>query len=317
MSLSYFFMNYLGICLNGLEEIAEKEVQGKKIYSGRIEFKKFSEKKDFKSLLIVYKLYKKFNFKKEEDILNEFKKLRIKVKKKFKIECNRNGQHKFKSVDIEKLIGIYLQKKGFKLDFKEPETIIFIDIIDDLCLIGLLEKNELHKREYRVKLNPETLNPTIAYAALILSDYKKNDVLVDPFCRDGIIIIEAGLMKKGKVFGFDKNIRNARINSKVAKVKIDLSQNEIDWLDTKFKKNSVKIVSYLPSISKRNLEPDIRKIYSEFFHQAKYIVKNKMCLIVKKTELIKEYFNDFKLLKEITIKIGDDSYNILILKKSI
>ncbi len=176
--------------------------------------------------------------------------------------------------------------------------------------------DELHKREYRVKLNPETLNPTIAYSALALSDYKKGDILVDPNCRDGIIIIEAGLMKKGKVFGFDKNIRNARINSKIAKVKIDLGQNEVDWLDTKFKKNSVKIVSFLPSVSKRNNESDARRFYSEFFHQTKYIVKDKMCLIAKKTELIKEYLIDFKLMKEINIKVGDDNYNILVLKKN-
>ncbi len=313
-------MSFIGICLNGLEEIAEKETKGEKIYSGRVSFKlfpkKLKQKGYFKSLLTVYKLHKKFHFKEPEDILNEFKKLKIKVKKSFRVKCNREGTHDFKSVDVEKLLGIYLQKKGNKLDFKEPETVIFVDVIDDFCLIGLLEKEELQKREYRVKLNPETLNPTIAYAALVLSDYKKNDILVDPFCRDGIIVIEACLMKKGKVFGFDMNTRNARINSKLAKVKIDLGQNEIDWLDTKFKKNSLKIISYLPSVSKRNLEADIRRIYSEFFHQAKYIVKDKMCLIVKKTELIKEYLLDFKLVKEINTKVGDDSYHILVLKKS-
>lgn len=313
-------MGYVGICLRGLEEVAEKETKGKKIYSGRVSFlgeslsKKLS-KKNFGSLLTVYKLSKKFNFKEKEDILEEFKKLKIKVKKSFRVKCNREGEHNFKSVDVEKLIGIYLQKKGHKLDFKEPETIIFVDVVDDFCLIGLLEKDELQKREYRVKLNPETLNACIAYSALVLSEYKKNDILVDPNCRDGVIVIEAGLMKKGKVFGFDQNIRNARINSKVAKVKVELGQNEIDWLDTKFKKNSVKIISYLPSVSKRNLETDIRRIYSEFFHQAKYIVKDKMCLIVKKSELIKEYLNDFKLIKEVSVRVGDDNYNILVLKK--
>lgn len=307
-------MNYIGICLKGLEEIAIKETKGKFVYSGRIQFTCL---KDFKSLITIYKLSKKFNFKKREDILEEFKKLKIKIKKNFKVECRREGNHDFKSVDVEKLLGIYLQKNGFVLNFKEPETIIFVDIIDNFCLIGLLGKDNLQKRDYRVKLNPETLNPTLAYASIKLVDYTKGDILVDPFCRDGIIVIEAGLMKKGKIHGFDKNIRNARINSKVAKVKIELSQNEIDWLDTKFKKNSAKIVSYLPSVSKRNLDADIRRFYSEFFHQAKFIIKNKMSLIVKKTDLIKEYLLDFKLIKEINIKVGDDNYTILLLKKNI
>ncbi len=79
-------MGYVGICLKGLEEIAEKETKGKKIYSGRVSFKlfpkKFNQKGNFRSLITVYKLFKKFNFKKEDDVLNEFKKLKIKVKKK-------------------------------------------------------------------------------------------------------------------------------------------------------------------------------------------------------------------------------------------
>jgi len=305
-------MSYIGVCLNGLEEVSEKETKGKKIYSGRIEFK--GKVKEFRSLITIYKLSKKFNFKKAEDILNEFKKLKLKIKKKFKVECNREGDHNFKSVDIEKSIGIYLQKKSYTLDFKEPKTIIFVDIIDNFCLIGLLEKDNLQKREYRVKLNPETLNPCIAYSALKMVDYKKGDILIDPFCRDGIIAIEAGLMKKGKVYGFDKNIRNARINSKVAKLKLDLSQNEIDWLDTKFKKNSVKIVTYLPSDSKRVDENEVRKLYSEFFHQAKYIVKERMALVIRKPDIVKSYFNSFSLLKETNTKIGNDSYSILVLK---
>ncbi len=303
------------MCLNGLEEVSEKETKGKKVYPGRIEFK--GKVKNFRSLTNVYKLYKKFNFKKREEILDEFKKLKFKIKKKFKVECNREGKHDFKSVDIEKLIGVYLQKKSYTLDFKEPKTIIFIDIIDNLCFIGLLEKSNLQKREYRVKLNPETINPCIAYSAIRMVDYKKGDILVDPFCRDGIIAIEAGLMKKGKVYGFDKNIRNARINSKVAKLKLELSQNEIDWLDTKFKKNSVKIVTYLPSASKRVNENDIRKLYSEFFHQAKYIIKEKMALIVRKPELIRNYLDNFSLVKEANTQIGNDIYSLLVLKKTI
>ena len=329
-------MDYVAICLKGLEEIAEKETKGKKILPGRILFKKIlgkisskNEKSlkgktkakknsiNFGSVNIVYKLIKRFEFKEQEEILEQFKKLKIKVKKKFRVDCHRDGTHSFKSVEIEKLIGVYLQKKNLELDFKEPETVIFVDIYENNCLIGLLEKDELQKRDYRVKLNPDTINPCIAFSALSLIKYKKGDILVDPICRDGIITIEAALMKKGKVFGLDKNIRNARINSKIAKVEINLSQNEIDWLDTKFKKNSCKIVSYLPSVSKRHSESDVRRLYSELFHQFNYIAKDYIGLIVRKKDLINSYLNDFKITYETEIGIGDDKFNIVILKKNI
>ncbi len=311
-------MSYISICLKGLEKVAEKETKGKQILPGRVEFKvlpKKSKTKEFKSINKIYKLLIRFEFKDKEDILKEFKKLKIKIKKKFRVDCDREGEHDFKSVEIEKLIGVYLQKDSYELDFKTPQTIVFIDIIDKNCLVGLLLKEDLQKRNYRVKLNPDTLNPCIAYSALQLADYKKGDIILDPFCRDGIIVIEAAIMKKGKVYGFDKNIRNARINSKIAKVDINFSQNEIDWLDTKFKKNSVKVVTYLPSLSKRHNENDIRRIYSELTHQFNYVVKDKMALILRKTDLIKEYLSNFKIEKELNVQLGSDSFSILILKK--
>ena len=306
-------MKYIAVCLKGLEEITEKETKGKKILESRIQFS--AKPKNFKSAIKVYKLLNQFKFKEKEEILNNFKTLKIKIKNRFKVECNRKGQHNFKSVDIEKLIGIHLQKQNYKLDFKTPETIILIDILDNNCLIGLLEKDNLQKRNYRIKLNPETLNPCIAFAALKLINLKKEDILVDPYCRDGIIVIEAALMKKCKIYGLDKNIRNSRINSKIAKVKISLSQEEIDWLDTKFKKNSVKVATYLPSVSKRNNENDIRKLYSEFSHQLGYIVKEYVVLIVKKPEIIKEYLTNFKIITEKIVEIGSDNYYIISLKK--
>ena len=310
-------MEYIAVCLKGLEEIAEKEAKGKKILSGRIKFK--DKPKNFKSINRVYKFIKLFEFSKQEDILAEFKKIKnpLGKTKKFKVDCNREGNQDFKSVDVEKLMGVYLQKNSFELSFKEPEKVIIVDILDNKCIFGLLIKDNLQKREYRFKLNPDTLNPCIAYSALSLIKYKKNDILVDPVCRDGIIVIEAGLMKKGKVFGFEKNTRNARINSKIAKVDINLSENEIDWLDTKFKKNSVKITSYLPSVSKRNNEFDIKKLYSEIFHQFKYIIKDYIALIVRKNDLIRSYFTDFKLVKELDVEVGADKFTIFVLKKNI
>ena len=62
-------MSYIAVCLKGLEDISEKEVKGKKILLGRIEFKSFEkslkgkkQKFDFKSVNKIYKLLKQFTF---------------------------------------------------------------------------------------------------------------------------------------------------------------------------------------------------------------------------------------------------------------
>jgi len=79
-----------------------------------------------------------------------------------------------------------------------------------------------------------------------------------------------------KIYNLDtsmKYLNYAKKNSKIAGIgkKIIFSRMDIEWLDTKFKKNSIdKIVTRFPPSHKKNLD----KIYSEFFYQAEFILKN-------------------------------------------
>ncbi|MCX6712008.1 MAG: THUMP domain-containing protein [Candidatus Woesearchaeota archaeon] len=305
---------FVGITVNGIEDVASKEVKGKKVLNGRVLFKK--ELKNYRCLDIVYKLIYKFEFDDFEDLIKKLIKIKFKIKDSFKVECNRKGQHNFKSVDITKELNDFLIKKGYNLDYKNPKTIVYVDIVDNNCLVGYLLKYNLHKRDYRIKINNQSINACLAYALLELSDYKKTDILVDPFCKDGVICIEAALLKGKKIYGMDENknnIRNAKINSQLAKVKIDFSNYDIEWLSTKFKKKSVKIVTNL-FISIRNEQEYIR-ILPEFFNQVDYTLKDKIGIITTKPELIKKYVGKLKLEHERKIVIGGMIYYILILKK--
>ena len=305
---------FVSVTINGIEDITSKEVKGKKILDRRVLFKK--ELKNYRSLDIVYKLIDKFEFSDFEDLIDKLTKIKFKIKSPFKVECNREGQHNFKSVDIQKELNDFFTKKGYKLDYKNPKNIIYIDIINNNCVAGLLLKENLHKRDYRIKINNQSINACLAYALLKLSDYKKDDILVDPFCKDGVICIEAALLKGKKIYGLDENknnIRNAKINAQLAKVKINFSICGIDWLSTKFKKNSVKIITNL-FICNRN-EQEYTKILPEFFNQVDYILKDKIGIITTKPELVKQYANKLKLEHERKITIGGMIYYILILKK--
>lgn len=305
---------FICITINGVEDISAKEVKGKKILEKRVLFKK--ELKDYKSIDIVYKLIDKFEFSNFEDLIEKLIEIKFKIKDSFKVECNREGVHNFKSVDVQKEINEFLIKKGYKLDYKNAKTVIYIDIFDNNCLVGYLIKGNLHKRFYRIKINNQSINACLAYILLKLSNYKKNDILVDPFCKDGVICIEAALLRGKKIYGFDENknsIRNARINAQLAKVKINFSICGIDWLSTKFKKNSVKIITNL-FICNRN-EQEYSKILPEFFNQVYYVLKDRIGIITTNPEFIKKYANKFRLENERNIIIGGMVYYILILKK--
>jgi len=207
---------------------------------------------------------------------------------------------------------------GLKTDFKNPEVIFFIYIFEDQGFFGIdLAGIDLSKRDYNIFPHQNTLKGTISYALLRIADYKKEDALLDPFARSGNIPIEAAFFAKKispnnyrknelafskfagleeemnekensretRIFAVDSqmnSIRAAEKNAKIAGVKKDVqfSRMDIDWLDTKFKKGQIdKIVTLLPSITRRIDEGKITKIYNEFLYQGDYILNSKGMIV--------------------------------------
>lgn len=312
--------------IDGLEPIVLQEVKSsKKILPGTIQAKvSNSEKlKKLMSITKVYILIKKFKFKDKKEILNQKLNLKKYLKNSFLVRCEREGTHKFNSIDIERELGAKLFKNyKIKVDFKAPETIVYVDIIENNCLIGIdLTPKPLSKRDYKVKTTSQTLNSCIAYALTKFAKWKPSEVLLDPFCKSGDIVIEAALStnKKTKIYAIDSYTKPVEINSKLAKVKINIQKAELDWLDTLFKKNSVgKIITSPPIITEFNKkEMDI--IYKEFFNNSSYILKKTglLTIITTTPEQIRNYAKEykFKINKEYNIKLGDLNYKVLIFKK--
>lgn len=347
-------MKYIAHTVQGIEDVAIKEIEeltkakAKQVLPSRLLFE-CSEKSVneliyiTRSLTKVCLLLSKFRFKTSEDIETELKKIKFPIKGTFAAKCERKGNHLFDSHEIEVLIGNAVPK-GFEVDLQNPNTIIYADIFDDNCFVGIeLTRKELQKRDYRIKAHPQSVNPCVAYAMVRLSGWKKSETLLDPFCRDGVIAIEAALYacnvprgffsNEGKIESIDKkikkdelkvnaydaqmpNVRSAEINAKLAAInkQINFSRTELDWLETKFKKNSVdKIVTSLPSLRD---EKDNEKQCKEFFYQAEYIMKKRGTIViaVHKPEILMKFAEKFKKKDERQVVIGEYSYSILTLE---
>ncbi|MEK6904186.1 MAG: THUMP domain-containing protein [Nanoarchaeota archaeon] len=304
----------IATCLEGIEDIVESEVKGKKIARGRVKFD--SEVKDFRSVNDVYEILAEFKFRDIEDIEREASKLELNIKGNVKIECTRDGDHKFNSVDVEKAIGSALQKRGIKTSYKNFDSVLIADVVDNLCIIGIPVAMKLNKRNYRVRINNQGVHPCLAYAMLRIAGYKENSVLLDPFCKDATILIEAALLHAGKIYGIDfnrNNIRNAEINTKMAKVEIKLNNAEMDWVDTFFKKGEIDfIVSYPIFESKRRRGNIVKNVLTEFFHQAGHVLKGKIVLLSPDKKIL-DYANNFKIKEERKIKIGKSNFFIFAL----
>lgn len=340
-------MDAIAECIEGLEGITGLEVKeilktsSEKILEGRVKFKVKNIKalKNFichtRSSAKVYELIEKIEFKDMNNLEEELKKTKIpKIKSPFVVRCQRSGEHNFSSIDIESSAGeiILSKNKNLKVDLKNPKTTIIMDIINSTCFMGIDHtKIRLTKRDYRIRLIPNPINPCIAYSMLRISGAKEKETILDPFCKSGEIPIEAAMYflkvmpnkknleiqnksrqrnKKLKIYCTDSafnNLKSAEINSKIAGIckNINFSKIDIEWLDTKFKKNSVdKIITFPPYPTLNTPLKNLEKIYKELFYQAEYILRKKGSITVftPVPEIIKKYAELNKFKKETEVK---------------
>jgi 23S rRNA G2445 N2-methylase RlmL len=123
---------------------------------------------------------------------------------------------------------------------------------------------------------------------------------------------------------FDSQFHNVQALKKNAKVAgadkfIDVSRVEIDWLDTKFKDNTVDcIVTYPPEPSQHSDNKFILKLHNELFHQASYVLKSKgtMVIAVRNTDFLKLVKKDrMKQIKSLEVWQGQLLLHIVVFQK--
>lgn len=91
----------------------------------------------------------------------------------------------------------FMKSKGQvpKVDLEEPKVIIVAYLANGRCLFSLDTTGKvLHKRGYRMDGHPAPLKETLAASVLMLAGYDGTQVLLDPMCGSGTIIIEGAMM---------------------------------------------------------------------------------------------------------------------------
>jgi len=127
--------------------------------------------------------------------------------------------------------------------------------------------------------------------------------------------------KKNKIYGYDFQLRYlkaAQKNSKLAGIEknLNLSKLEVDWLHTKFEKNSVDcIVTDHPRMSKHKDINKLKKIYNKLFDQASSILKKKGVIVIlsKDKDVLIEIAekHKFKIMKSYLLNQGKEIFNVL------
>ncbi len=83
---------------------------------------------------------------------------------------------------------------------------IRVSILKDMVTVGLDTTGvSLHKRGYRLQTAKAPITETLAAALIMLTPWKRDRILVDPFCGSGTFAIEAAMMAADMAPGYGRS----------------------------------------------------------------------------------------------------------------
>jgi len=212
-------MKALAITSKGIEDITSKEIN--EILNKKSEIKNSCLVFDAELIELCTLCYKSqsitrvlssfdsFKFKDNDEFFKLIKIIVDKINlddwldkdKTFRVSCSKVDNDSISSEEINAEVGGFIidnvKKKNKyepKVNLDNPDIIFYVFISDNDCFFGIdFAGIDLSKREYKVFSHPTALKGTVAYAMLRIADYKKDEILLDPFTGSGTIPIEAAL----------------------------------------------------------------------------------------------------------------------------
>lgn len=121
---------------------------------------------------------------------------------------------------MKKAIVKRLQEKYHIEWFQETgaEYPIRVFLMKDIVTIGIdTSGSSLHKRGYRKTAGKAPISETLAAALIMLTPWKKDRILVDPFCGSGTFPIEAAMMAANIAPGMNRSFTAEKWNNLIPK----------------------------------------------------------------------------------------------------
>lgn len=301
------------------------------------ELKDFVEKSDFGEWIGKYKRFRvecirqgSHGFKSIDIEAEAAKLISKKSKNRIKLSIKEHEIHFFIYVFDNKcyfgidFAGFEMNKRGYKI-FLHPSS------LRGTIAYALIRESGFEKRE--VMLDPFSRDGVIAIEAAFYA----NDFPCNYFKKEKFAFLKLGLgidyekffnkadkkIKKFKncIYSYDhlfKYVDYSRKNAKIAGVdkQINFSRVEVEWIDIKFKKESIDRIIANPPTSKN---ADLDRIYNEFFYQAEYVLKEDgaIAIISRIPDFAKKYAkkHNFTISKEKGVWSGEQSLSIIVFKK--
>lgn len=136
-----------------------------------------------------------------------------------------------KKAMVERLKGVY------KTDWFTEDGVAYpirIFLLKDEVMVALdTSGDSLHKRGYRLQTSKAPITETLAAALIMLTPWRKDRILVDPFCGSGTFPIEAAMMAANIAPGMNREFTaEAWTNIIPKQLWYDTVQEAQDMVDT-------------------------------------------------------------------------------------
>lgn len=134
---------------------------------------------------------------------------------RYSVTSSHLGKRNYSRYDIEHAIEQGLREPWVFVPNRPSETAqigqpaqdldLRVLLEDDWALVGLrLGTTPLHRRPYKVASQPGSLKAPVAYCLALLADLQPDDIVLDPMCGAGTILIEARTwLRNGRLVGGD------------------------------------------------------------------------------------------------------------------
>lgn len=221
----------------------------------------------------------------------------------------------------KKLSGQYIPNQpgsaGADLDFR-------LLMEGNALQLGLrLSKQPLHRRPYKRHNLPGSTKPPLAYVLAKLAEIQAGDVVLDPCCGVGTLLIEAALAFPAKTYmGNDINEESIALAVKNAEAaQVDISFMKGDAKALAIPAASVdKIISNPPWGRQVSEQEDLAALYKGLFTHSYRLLKvgARMVLLTDRSGWMNDFLETsslFLLLQEIELSLFGSIVKIYVLKK--
>lgn len=234
------------------------------------------------------------------------------------IRYKNRSDKKVNSQDVIKpLASIYT--KNNKVSLEKPDNEIRALITNEKVYVGLklfeVDRSVFEERtvQNRPFFSPISLHPRVARGLINISCVKKDELLLDPFCGTGGILLEAGLMDV-RVSGSDveeKMVKGCRQTLEEYNIKnFDLFCIDIGQINSYFEPVDAVVTDLPYGKSTTTKGEDMNSLYNRAFESIRKVLKNGKRAVIglpnpESIKMGKKYFTlietyEFKAHKSLT-----------------